>query len=244
MASWWPGSMKSGPALKGWRRSPRSRRAARRASVTVVLPTPLPVAATRKAFMSLAAEGVARPVEGAGREARFARESCAPRRRVEHRGRPQRQIRCRNRVAPVRADDQELDPPGRLRGRLHDDLHDAEDAARVLVGPGGPRLARLPAGTAGDGRIEEIPRGAVELDAHPIGHGVRRGEERGYRHLALELQRVACRDGELADLELRLLPADRGDSRRTRVEREDLVVARIEEHLGREAEAVRPLGER
>src|SRR5205814_100800 len=50
-ASWCPGSMKSGPTLKGWTRSPRSRSAARSASVTVVLPTPLAVPATMRAFM-------------------------------------------------------------------------------------------------------------------------------------------------------------------------------------------------
>src|SRR5438445_4630012 len=44
--------MKSGPTLKGWIRSPRSRSAARSASVTVVLPTPLAVPATIRAFMA------------------------------------------------------------------------------------------------------------------------------------------------------------------------------------------------
>ena len=41
---WWPGSIKSGPTLKGATLYPASARYARRARVRVVFPVPLPVA--------------------------------------------------------------------------------------------------------------------------------------------------------------------------------------------------------
>ena len=52
----WPPSMKSGPHLKAFTLKPRDRSAAMMARATVVLPTPLAVPATTKAFTEAPAQ--------------------------------------------------------------------------------------------------------------------------------------------------------------------------------------------